>query len=145
MRRGALLALLGLLLVAVGVGVFRLRGVAPSPAPPPVTLGPPQLASPQPASPLDEPKLKAQIQTITESMARTGHPPKGIPRGGRGKNRGTFLNSEGKLPAEPRGYYTETDVWPRGPNGRGPERLVFGKGGEVYFSPDHYKTFLRVK
>jgi len=29
-------------------------------------------------------------------------------------------------------YYVESDVWPRGPAGRGPERLVFGRDGEGY-------------
>ncbi len=145
MRRGVLLALLGVIAV-VSVVFLRTRGTPPTPTPPPATLAPPPASVPSPPSPLDDPRLKAQIQTVIQSMERSGHPPKGVAQGGRrGRARGAFLNSEGKLPAKPQGYYTETDVWPKGPNGRGPERLVFGKQGEVYLSPDHYQTFLRVK
>lgn len=79
-------------------------------------------------------------------MVRTGHPPAGIAQGGRhGGDRGVFENAEGRLPAQPRGYYAETDVWPRGPDGRGAERLIFGRSGEVWYSPDHYRTFERIR
>jgi len=29
--------------------------------------------------------------------------------------------------------------------GAGLQRIIYGKGGEIYFSPDHYKTFLKIK
>ena len=52
----------------------------------------------------------------------------------------------GRLPRQPRGYYTESDVWPRQPGrNRGTERLVFGKAGEVYYTGDHYETFTLVR
>jgi guanyl-specific ribonuclease Sa len=41
--------------------------------------------------------------------------------------------------------YTESDVWPRAAGGRGALRLVFGRAGEVYFTPDHYRTFTRLR
>ena len=79
-------------------------------------------------------------------MTRTGRPPAGIAQGGRrGGDRGVFENAEARLPAQPRGYYHETDVWPRGPDGRGAERLIFGSGGEVWYSGDHYRSFERVR
>jgi len=30
-------------------------------------------------------------------------------------------------------------------NGPGTQRIIIGKGGEYYYSPDHYKTFIRFK
>ena len=90
--------------------------------------------------------LDRQIAAVIDSMDRTGRPPTGIAQGGRrAGRRGVFENAEGRLPARPRGYYTETDVWPRGPGGRGGERLIFGKDGEVYYTGDHYRTFRRVR
>lgn len=67
---------------------------------------------------------------------------------------GTFWNREGKLPVEndPR-YYREYILWDEKINAKlkervlfpGPQRLVIGKGGEVYYSGDHYETWKRVK
>ncbi|MCL4818082.1 MAG: hypothetical protein KJ067_03040 [Vicinamibacteria bacterium] len=79
-------------------------------------------------------------------MDRTGRPPEGVAQGGRrGGQRGLFENAEGRLPRRPRGYYVESDVWPRGPGGRGAERLVFGREGEVYYTSDHYDSFTRLR
>ncbi len=57
----------------------------------------------------------------------------------------TFGNREGLLPRKDRGYYKEYVV--RTPNIRhaGPQRLVIGRGGEVYYTHDHYKSFKRVQ
>jgi guanyl-specific ribonuclease Sa len=90
--------------------------------------------------------LARQIAAVIDSMDRSGRPPTGVAQGGRrAGRRGVFENAEGRLPPQPRGYYTETDVWPRGPGGRGAQRLIFGKGGEVYYTADHYRTFRRVR
>lgn len=71
-----------------------------------------------------------------------------------------FLNKEGRLPAQASGYYREYTVLPPAgspstitvgdrtfaispPQGRrGAERLVIGGGELLYYSPDHYKTFI---
>ena len=75
-----------------------------------------------------------------------GRPPRGVEQGGRqGRERGVFQNLERRLPAKPAGYYRESDVWPRGPGGRGAERLVFGREGEVYYTKDHYRSFTRLR
>ncbi|WP_175181505.1 ribonuclease domain-containing protein [Achromobacter aegrifaciens] len=29
--------------------------------------------------------------------------------------------------------------------GPGPQRIVVGKGGEMYYTADHYKTFIQIK
>jgi guanyl-specific ribonuclease Sa len=113
-----------------------------SPAPvTPSSTGPPPPAS----GPLADPARRAQIEAVIESMDRTGHPPPGVAQGGRKSGgRGVFENAERRLPGQPRGYYEETDVWPRhGP--RGAERLVFGRAREVYYTGDHYRTFVKVR
>ncbi len=55
-------------------------------------------------------------------------------------------NREGKLPRQSdRNYYHEYVV--RTPNLRnvGPQRLILGKQNEVFYTPDHYKTFLKLR
>lgn len=70
-----------------------------------------------------------------------------IERGTRGShsNDGTvFQNREKRLPVKSAGYYHEW-VHPT-PNlrGPGPQRIVTGKEGEIYYTPDHYGTFERL-
>ena len=55
-----------------------------------------------------------------------------------------FENREGLLPAQAAGYNTKHVVPTPGVKGVGPQRLVVGKGGEEYYSGDHYKAFTRV-
>lgn len=57
----------------------------------------------------------------------------------------TFGNREGRLPRQPRGYYTEWVVRTAGVRGPGPQRLITGRGGEAYYTPDHYETFVPVR
>jgi guanyl-specific ribonuclease Sa len=91
-------------------------------------------------------KRRTQVARVIESMDRTGRPPSGVAQGGRRDGpRGVFDNAQRILPVREYRYYTETDVWPRGRGGRGPERLVFGREGEVYYTSDHYRTFTRVR
>jgi len=90
--------------------------------------------------------LDAQIAVVVTSMDRTGRPPSGVAQGGRrGSRPGVFQNAERRLPVRAPGYYRESDVWPRRAGARGGERLIFGQGGEVYFSPDHYRSFVRLR
>ncbi|MCC8167367.1 MAG: hypothetical protein LIQ31_14810 [Planctomycetes bacterium] len=56
-----------------------------------------------------------------------------------------FQNRERNLPRKPRGYYREYVVPTPGVRGVGPQRLVLGDGGEVYYSHDHYDSFQRVE
>ena len=52
-----------------------------------------------------------------------------------------FGNREKRLPAEPRGYYREYTVTTPGLPGRGPRRIIAGRQGELYYTPDHYRSF----
>jgi ribonuclease T1 len=55
-----------------------------------------------------------------------------------------FGNFEKRLPGKERGYYQEYTVKTPGVKHRGARRIVTGKGGERYYSEDHYNTFKRV-
>ena len=56
----------------------------------------------------------------------------------------TFQNRENRLPRRPPGYYREWVVpTPKEP-GPGPQRLITGEEGEVWYTSDHYRTFRRL-
>jgi len=74
----------------------------------------------------------------------------------------TFKNKEGKLPAQPAGYYKEyTLLTGDAPHtvkigdktynvapdlsARGSERVIIGGGENVYYTPDHYANFILLK
>ncbi len=62
-----------------------------------------------------------------------------------GNDGSTFGNREQRLPIKSdRSYYTEYVVRTPGISGVGPQRLVIGKDGEVYYTADHYESFTRV-
>ena len=57
----------------------------------------------------------------------------------------TFGNFEKRLPVKGRGYYQEYTVRTPGASNRGARRIVAGKGGELYYTDDHYQSFKRIK
>ncbi len=57
----------------------------------------------------------------------------------------TFGNREGLLPRKARNYYTEWVIRTPGLREVGPQRLITGQEGEVYYTPDHYQTFVRIR
>jgi guanyl-specific ribonuclease Sa len=56
-----------------------------------------------------------------------------------------FQNKEGLLPSQPSGYYREYVHPTPGMSGPGAQRVIIGEGGEVYYTPNHYKAFIQVK
>jgi ribonuclease T1 len=56
-----------------------------------------------------------------------------------------FGNREGLLPRRSRGYYREYTVRTPGARDRGARRIVAGKGGEFYYTADHYRSFRRIR
>ncbi|WP_422837961.1 ribonuclease domain-containing protein [Achromobacter xylosoxidans] len=61
------------------------------------------------------------------------------------KNDGSIFRNNGlDLPQKPAGYYTEYVHPTPGISGPGPQRIVVGKGGEMYYTADHYKTFIPI-
>jgi guanyl-specific ribonuclease Sa len=61
------------------------------------------------------------------------------------RNDGTvFENRERRLPSQPSGYYIEYVHPTPGLKRPGPQRIVVGQNGDWYYSPDHYRTFIRL-
>jgi filamentous hemagglutinin len=57
-----------------------------------------------------------------------------------------FGNFERRLPVKTdRQYYREYVIRTPGLREVGPQRLILGKGGEVYYTPNHYDSFIQVK
>ncbi len=69
------------------------------------------------------------------------------------KDGSVFGNREKRLPAQPRGYYTEYTVKTPYSRDRGARRIVAGRGagrdpatsGEYYYTDDHYNSFWRIR
>jgi ribonuclease T1 len=57
----------------------------------------------------------------------------------------TFGNREKLLPQRARGYYREYTVRTPGARDRGARRIVAGRGGEFYYTADHYRSFQRIR
>ena len=55
-----------------------------------------------------------------------------------------FGNYDGHLPRRPKGYYHEYTVQSEWRRRRGARRLIVGRGGEYYYTADHYETFRRI-
>lgn len=55
-----------------------------------------------------------------------------------------FGNREGLLPDHDRGYYREYTVETPGSSDRGARRMVTGEADEVYYTGDHYASFVQV-
>jgi guanyl-specific ribonuclease Sa len=47
-----------------------------------------------------------------------------------------------ELPAQAPGYYREYVHPTPGISGPGPQRVIVGQGGEMFYTPDHYQTFI---
>lgn len=56
----------------------------------------------------------------------------------------TFENREKKLPAKPKGYYHEYVHPTPGVSGPGPQRVVAGEAGDMWYTHDHYRTFKKI-
>ena len=52
-----------------------------------------------------------------------------------------FQNRERLLPRKAGGYYHEYTVPTPGEGDRGARRIITGKAGELYWTPDHYASF----
>jgi ribonuclease T1 len=61
------------------------------------------------------------------------------------KDGAVFGNREARLPKQARGYYHEYTVKTPGERTRGARRIIAGKGGEYYYSDDHYNSFRRIR
>lgn len=57
----------------------------------------------------------------------------------------TFQNRERRLPTKPSGYYKEYVHPTPKTTGPGPQRIIVGKDGDTWYTPDHYRTFQRIQ
>jgi ribonuclease T1 len=56
-----------------------------------------------------------------------------------------FGNRERLLPGRERGYYREYTVKRPGARDRGARRIIVGRGGEYYYTDDHYRSFKLIR
>src|SRR4029453_10258521 len=56
-----------------------------------------------------------------------------------------FGNFDRRLPEKERGYYREYTVSTPGSRNRGARRIIAGRGGEYYYTDDHYQTFHQIR
>jgi len=56
-----------------------------------------------------------------------------------------FQNREHLLPPQPAGHYREYVHPTPGLRGPGPQRVILGADGEVFYTPDHYASFRRLR
>jgi ribonuclease T1 len=123
------LALLGLLVLVLAGWVVR-EQIDVSPAPPAAGQ------STLPVRPLST--LPAEAATTWRLIERGGPFP--YPR----DDGSVFDNREKLLPRKESGYYHEYTVRTPGSGDRGARRLITGSGHELYYTGDHYKTFVAV-
>jgi ribonuclease T1 len=76
---------------------------------------------------------------VTLSLIRKGGP---YPYA---KDGAVFGNREAILPKAKRGYYREYTVKTPGERTRGGRRIVAGRGGEYFYTDDHYNHFNRIR
>ncbi|TCO50819.1 ribonuclease domain-containing protein [Actinocrispum wychmicini] len=55
-----------------------------------------------------------------------------------------FENREKLLPGQPASYYHEYTVATPGADDRGARRLIYGQQRELYYTDDHYASFVKV-
>lgn len=138
-------------LIAIFVTVWHQRGNSPKPATEPATpataarveapkpLPTTTVAETRSASPLARiaPEERAEVEKTLALIEKGGPFPH--------RQDGTvFSNRVNRLPRQARGYYREYTVETPGASTRGARRIVRGRGGETYYTNDHYETFIRI-
>ncbi|QFZ17274.1 ribonuclease domain-containing protein [Saccharothrix syringae] len=135
-------ALLGLVVLVV-VGYFAKDATDPAPTGTTPTTrtsqGPADVPGASSGLPVERlSRLPEQVRQTWELIERGGPFP--YPR-----NDGTtFQNREKRLPGKSGDYYREYTVPTPGSDDRGPRRLVTGSADEVYYTGDHYASFVVV-
>lgn len=134
-RTPTLAALLLLILLALFGGRQWLAGDS---------TAPPQTAAPPPAGVADAALQQFAAEERGAILATLGL----IDSGGpflHAKDGSLFQNREGRLPPHAAGYYHEYTVeTPNSPD-RGARRIVTGTGGEIYYTRDHYDSFVQLR
>lgn len=144
MRR---LLAVGTLLIGLALVILVAFNLVSSPtAQPPAATASPGAASPVPSGNATAVPNLSGLASIRESQL----PAEGrrtlalIRQGGPfpyNRDGATFSNFERLLPRKSVGYYKEYTVLTPGESDRGARRIVAGKDGEKYYTPDHYESF----
>ena len=96
-----------------------------------------QKSSPAASGTLAETRLPREARATLELIRKGGPYPYA-------RDGALFANREGRLPHQPRGYYREFTVKTPGVRNRGARRIIWGSGGEYYYTDDHYNHFRRI-
>ncbi|WP_033290536.1 ribonuclease domain-containing protein [Amycolatopsis jejuensis] len=137
-RRRITAALIGLLVLVLGG--WLVKEATGGPDTPPASSAAagkvPGAGSGLPVKPLSS--LPAQARDTWQLIEKGGPYP--YPR----NDDVVFQNREKVLPSQKNGYYHEYTVKTPGSPDRGPRRLVTGAGKELYYTGDHYVSFVVV-
>jgi ribonuclease T1 len=90
------------------------------------------------ALPFKDMGLSARVAGTIESIDQGGPFPYA-------KDGSVWRNEGGQLPDQPAGYYREYTVPNPAISGRWVERLVAGQAGEIYYTPNHYGSFVQIR
>ncbi len=131
--RRPLLALIALVL-ALAVGYAIQAAQSDDPAPRHSATSSVAASASVPLSSL--PKQVAQTLALIEHDGPFPYPP---------NDGAIFHNNEHVLRSEPDGYYREYTVPTPGSADRGARRVITGKNGELYYTANHYVSFVRVE
>ncbi|MYW96875.1 ribonuclease N [Amycolatopsis rubida] len=143
-RRRITAALVGLLVLVLGGWLVKETAGSPDSPAPASSSGAPGAASGKvpgadsklPVKPLSS--LPSQAKDTWNLIQKGGPYP--YPR----NDDVVFQNREKVLPAEKNGYYHEYTVKTPGSPDRGARRLITGAGKELYYTADHYASFVVV-
>lgn len=152
MKARPTLAMAAAVSLALAVGTLWPRATETAPTPPPAE----QAQSPGPAPLESAARLVVPDVTVRDVDGRVAW--RGdvdlapvlarIEAGVRDPHRndgGVFGNRERLLPEERRGYYREYVIRTPGIAHAGPQRLVVGGAGELFYTSDHYASFRRIR
>ena len=106
------------------------------------------LAGPAPAPALGDAPPKGAEIAVADLPAEARNTIALIRKGGPfpfDRDGAVFGNFEKRLPIKERGYYREYTVRTPGVKSRGARRIVAGRGGELYYTDDHYDSFRRIR
>jgi len=163
---GSAIVLLALIVVyfATGGGLKRPAGDAPTPTVAPIATqaagSVTPKATPAAAQATDKPGDKETVAAyirahgelpdyyITKGEAgKLGWPGGDLQPYAPGKMIGgdRFGNFEGLLPDKRGRTWQEADIGSFAKASRGPERIVFSNDGLIYYTPDHYESFVEMK
>ena len=131
-RRRVSVALIGLLMLVAGAAVGRhALSAAPVGNRPSVVAS----AAGMPVRPLSQlPPQAAQVWQLIQHGGPFRYRHDGV----------VFGNRQGRLPPRQSGFYREYTVPTPGERDRGPCRLITGGAAELYYTGDHYVSFVAV-